>query len=858
MNLSEMLDAEILARVEKPSQYLGNEFNAVRKAGDEVELRIALVFPDLYEMGLGNLGLLILYAILNRLPWCWCERAYAPAPDMEAELRARGAGLFALESKDSLEHFDLVGFTLQSELTYTTVLNMLELAGIPVRSADRDDRHPLVCAGGPSAFNPEPMAAFIDFFVIGEAEEAIVEVAECLRERRGQGRREKLEALAEIEGVYVPALYPFETGEGGAVLPAPGGKRIRKRLMARMDEAPFPTDYLVPFTQQIHDRLGVEVHRGCTHGCRFCHAGMVTRPVRERSCDEVERLMVDLLQRTGYEEVSLLSLSTCDHSEIERMVERVQQRAQEARASVSLPSLRLDSFSVALADLVTGMRRSGLTFAPEAATPRMRALINKPISDEALVEVCVEAIRRGSTHVKLYFMIGFPTEQDEDVQAIVELTVRVLEACREVNPKARLNVGVSTFVPKPITPLQWTEQIGAAEIRRRHEILRRGFAVHPGIKFGHHSVVSTFIEGLLSRADRRAGDLIEAAWRHGARLETWSEHIGWGPWQQAIAETGFDEAGAFRLRNLEEHLPWDHIDALVSKEWLRGEWERAMALESTPDCRQAGCQGCGIASCEMRRRPARGPVPERPVERPGVWPDAEGIVQQVQRFRFRIGREGLARFLSHRELADAWIRALRRAQAPVAYSQGFRAHPKVTFSTAPPVGEESEGDYMDVVLCARAEPGALLAALERSLPLGLQVYGVEEVPVRTASLMSIVAGYRYRIRAAGGPEDLEARIERLLWAGEILVERRKKARSRRKKKAPGMRTVDIRPMIQDVRVCGGSSGLVVELELDTVTEEKRGVRVREVLALLGLEESRARVRKLATVFTEEAGGAASG
>ncbi len=400
---------EILPSVTKPSRYLGNELHSVHKDPAQVDLRIALFFPDLYELGLGNLGLHILYAILNRLDGVWAERAYTPAPDMAAQLRERGLPLFMHESKDPLGMAHAIGFSLQSELTYVNVLDGLDLAGIPVRSADRSERHPLIFAGGPTVFNPEPMSPFIDFFVLGEGEEVMVEIADTLRALRNAPRRERLEALARIEGVYVPELYPMETLPDGRVLPRPDAPKIRKRLVRDLEQAPFPTDYIVPFTQLIHDTAGIEVLRGCTQGCRFCHAGQVTRPVRERGPESVRQLLEQVLPNTGMEDATLVSLSTCDHSRARALVRAAAEYAHSAHASVSLPSLRLDSFSVELAGMVAGVRRSGLTFAPEAATPRLRAVINKNISDDELLSLSAEAFRRGWPHVKTYFMIGLPT-----------------------------------------------------------------------------------------------------------------------------------------------------------------------------------------------------------------------------------------------------------------------------------------------------------------------------------------------------------------------------------------------------------------------------------------------------------------
>lgn len=529
-SLRDILLTEILPRVEKPSRYLGNELNTVHKRREDVDFRVALVFPDLYELGLGNLGLHILYAILNDMPGVWAERAYTPALDMEAILRERKLPLFLHESKDPMAVCDCIGFTLQSELTYTNILNTIDLAGLEVRAEKRRDDDPLIFAGGPAAFNPEMLAPFFDFFVIGEGEDAIVEMVDVLRPLKGAPKAAKLAALAELEGFYVPSLYPMEEDERGQIVPKLGEPPIVKRLVNSLDGARYPSKYIVPFAQLVHDGIALEVLRGCTQGCRFCQAGMVTRPVRERSLTNIDTLMEKALENTGFEAVSLVSLSTCDFSRPRTLVKQAVNRAHKDNVSISLPSLRLDSFAVEMADMVSGVRRSGLTFAPEAASPRMRAVINKFIPDEELLTMATEAFRRGWTSVKTYFMIGLPTERDEDVLAIADLALRTLKEGRKCTPRATVRTGVSTFVPKPFTPFQWAEQIGIEETHRRQSLLSERFRNNSGIKFGRHSPETSFIEGLITRADRRCADLIEAAWRNGARLETWDEHVNVDHW----------------------------------------------------------------------------------------------------------------------------------------------------------------------------------------------------------------------------------------------------------------------------------------------------------------------------------------
>jgi radical SAM family uncharacterized protein/radical SAM-linked protein len=849
VNLRKVLLEEVLPSVTKPSRYLGTEFNAVHKNSADAELRIALAFPDLYDLGLGNLGLHVLYSILNDLPWCWAERAYAPAPDMEEALRSRGVPLFTLESKDALADMDMIGFSLQSELTYSSVLGMLDLAGLPLRSKDRDDSHPLIFAGGPCAFNPEPMAAFIDFFVVGDGEDAILEIAEIGRATRGKPRAEKLAAFARIEGVYVPELYPFETLDDGQVLPKTDAPKIKRRLCKDLNSARFPMNYIVPFAQLIHDRVGIEVLRGCTHGCRFCQGGAITRPVRTRSTEEIDRLLEHTLDATGYEEASLLSLSTCDYPGVRTLLENSALRARAKNAAVSVPSLRLDAFSVDLADAISDIRRSGLTFAPEAATPRMRAVINKEFTDEAIIEVVVETFRRGWDHVKCYFMIGLPSETDEDVEAIADLCLKLLSQGRSASRRAKIATGVSTFVPKPFTPFQWAAQIDLEETRRKQQLLDNRLRRNPGIRFGKHEPESTFLEGLLARSDRRAADLIEAAYKRGARLDSSSEYLRFDAWRGAIEETGFDVEGAFRARDLDERLPWDHIDVLIPKSWFQTEWRRSLELAQTPDCRISGCSGCGLRGaapglCDaMKEESQRGresdeakqmvKIPER-VEPPAA-----------QRVRFRIGRNGEARFLSNLEWMNAWIRVLRRARAPLSHSQGFHAHPKITFATAPPVGEESEADYMDVILTACLDPIALLAAVRETLPGGLNAYEAIEVPTNTASLMSAVTGFDYTIFTEGDLAEIAARANTLSASSEILVER--KGRPTGPRKSRDVSVVNIRPMIHSLGVRQGGNG--VEIDFATRLTDGKLAKPREIVALLGLNPATSLVLKRATLLT---------
>ena len=794
------LKPEELLQVEKPSRYLGREWNAVHKDPSAVDLSLALVFPDLYDLALGNLGLQILYHVLNELPWAWAERVYAPAPDLEAALRRSGRPLASLDSGRPLADFDGVGFTLQSELTYTNVLNMLDLGGVPLRAERRGEGDPLVFAGGPNTVNPEPLAPFMDFFVVGDGEEVVLEIAALLRSMRGSSRLARLEALAAVQGVYVPALAPVSASTDGVLLVQPGATRVHRRVLTDLEHAAYPLAPILPFTGLIHDRVAIEVLRGCTRGCRFCQAGATTRPVRERSPEKIVELMVAGLTSTGHEEASLLSLSTCDHSRALEMVTRVSEAALPWRASVSLPSIRLDGFSIELANKISDVRRSGLTFAPEAATPRLRSVINKPLDDGQLLELAEQACSAGWDHLKLYFMIGLPTETDEDIEAIADLSARVLRHARSANRRARINLGVSTFVPKAWTPFQWAEQIDREETRRRQALLRDALGRNRAIRFGRHDADESWIEGLLARGDRRVADLIERAWSLGCRFDAWSEHRRTALWERALEEVGYDPRWSSRQRDPQERLPWDHIDPGLDPAWLLAEWQHASEGATLADCRDGGCHACGVrdaspAACATMLRDARAarapsPLLPEPVSAPAPADPSAPAPVPAMRLMLRTARVGECAVLSHHEVMSAWIRALRRARVPLAFTQGFHAHPRVAFDAALPVGEATIDSYVDLLMAERVPLQDLCESIVAQLPLGFQLLGHAEADLRFPSLMSLAEGVLYAIRLPVAPDELEGRIEALLAREDLVVERHGKK---------GPRTHEVRASIRALR-----------------------------------------------------------
>lgn len=601
------LDDRILSKVQKPTRYTGGELNAIIKNPESLEATFAFCFPDVYEIGMSHLGIKILYHLLNSLEAVSCERVFTPWPDMQEQMKENNIPLFSLETKEQVSNFDIVGFTLQYEMCYTNVLNMLDLAGIPMYSKDRGEDCPFVCAGGPCAYNCEPLADFLDFVMMGEGEEVICEVMDELKrwKKSGGKRIDFLKSIAKIEGIYVPSFYDIfyrEDGTVASIIPNQEEVKpvVRKRIIEDLDHVFYPEKIIVPFGEVVFDRIMLEVFRGCIRGCRFCQAGYIYRPVREKSPDTLMHSAECLIQNTGYEEISLSSLSTSDYTRLPELAERLTAQTEQAKVSLSLPSLRIDNFSIGLMQQVQKVRKSGLTFAPEAGSQRLRDVINKGISEEDVTRSAELAFRGGWNNIKLYFMIGLPTETDEDVIAIADLARTVIRVYDNI-PKSeraknvKVTVSVSSFVPKAFTPFQWEKQDTAEELVRKQKLLQGAISDKRISLKWHESSVSN-LEGVFSRGDRRLAAVLVAAYRNGCIFDSWDEYFRPSLWEKAFADCGIDPAFYNRRkRSLDEKLPWEHIDIGVSNEFMKRECQAAYEGKTTSNCREK-CAGCG-ANC---------------------------------------------------------------------------------------------------------------------------------------------------------------------------------------------------------------------------------------------------------------------
>jgi radical SAM family uncharacterized protein/radical SAM-linked protein len=714
---------DILSLVEKPSRYLGTETNIQKKNLNQIQLHMCLAFPDLYEIGTSHFGMQILYHILNNHSMIAAERVFAPATDMEYHLRKSETLLFSLESKTPLKNMDIIGFSLLYELNYTNILTILDLSGIPFLAAERDNTFPLIIAGGPCMSNPEPVADFFDAIVIGDGETIIIQMAEAWiswNQAGSKNRNELLKSWSDLEGVYVPLFFKAHFDNDGfqtLVSVFPEKKCIVKRIIeSNLETIPFPDKPVVPYGRPIHDRLRLEIARGCTRGCRFCQAGMIYRPVRERSVEKLLSIAEKSIPQTGYEDISLLSLSAGDYGCLSSLMQELMARYAKDHIAISLPSVRAGSLAPELLNFIKEVRKTGFTIAPEAGTQRLRNVINKNVTETEIIETVSQAFEMGWQIMKLYFMTGLPTETEEDLQGIIDL-VQILRKGKGQRLR-KINVSVTTFIPKPHVPFQWAGQISLAQSKENIQRLKQDLKM-PGVDFKWQIPEAGLLEGLFARGDRSLTHLIVAAYQKGCRFDGWTEQFQYSKWLEAIEESGIDlNFYTTRQRDENENLPWDHIHSRVTKEYLISEWKKSINGQNTEDCRTGICNDCGV--CDFQTIKTRLAIFSRVEPASIIAGKTIGEYQDVM-YRIIYTKRDQAKYFGHLEMVISILRAIRRAGIPVLYSEGFHPKPRVSFDDPLPLGIESDSELCTIRVTEYIRPDDMITRLNQHLPDGIRV-----------------------------------------------------------------------------------------------------------------------------------------